>query len=145
MNEELLQELKDLQTTLEGKSKVEIKAAMDAFQTKADEAMKNEVKAVQDQFNGEIKAMQDQFNEMAAELKAKGAGKINEPKDELKSLISENFEEIKQVRKGKSYEIKAVGNMTIAANLTGDAPRTYQIGAMNSILPALLGGIQPDC
>jgi len=39
-------------------------------------------------------------------------------------MITKNYEEIKDVRKGKAVEVKAVGDMTLA-NLTGDEPRDY--------------------
>jgi HK97 family phage major capsid protein len=39
--------------------------------------------------------------------------------------LTENFEQIKEVRAGKSVQIKAVGDMTLPVNLTGDQPRDY--------------------
>lgn len=48
----------------------------------------------------------------------------------------ENFAKIKEVRKGKPFilSLKAAGNMTLGANLTGDSVATYS--QMQSLVPA---------
>ena len=47
--------------------------------------------------------------------------------DAVKSAITENFDSIKAVRKGQAVQVKAVGDMTLGASLTGDQPRTLQL------------------
>jgi HK97 family phage major capsid protein len=51
----------------------------------------------------------------------------------LQNALKENHPQLKLVRKGAglTLEVKAVGDMTVAANLTGDPFRTYQPGVAN--------------
>lgn len=85
----------------------------------------------------------EELNAKAAEVQARldefeiKLQKSTEQKMEQKSfqnafgeLIAKNFDAIKEVSLGNrvKLDVKAVGNMTVAGNLTGDAVRTYQPG-----------------
>lgn len=125
MNEELKQALAELKTDIESKSAQEIKAEVSAFETKFADLIAEQTKSVKSELEAQIKAVQDHANTLDAELQKKSVD-VADAKDPLKSMISENFEDIKVVRKGKSVKLesKAVGDMTLA-NLTGDQPRVY--------------------
>lgn len=88
--------------------------------------LKNEIAG----YNENIEKMQTQLDEIATEQK-KNATDAKKSKDSLKHLIQENYDDIKNVRKGNTVNIetKAVGNMT-TANLTGDEQRDYAPGVV---------------
>lgn len=122
--------LKELGVTLEGKSKQEIKSAIEAFELKNKEVIDAQVKSVKDALEVELKSMQGQYDELAIEL-AKKSKKDSQTGDAIKDLITENFDNIKSVRKGKSIQVKAVGDMTLGASLTGDQPRDYNFDVVS--------------
>jgi hypothetical protein len=124
---ELEQELKDLATKLEGKSKKEIETAIKAFETSNKEAMTLEIKtavdAVKEVFETQLKEAQAHIDKLDIKLQAKS--KIDNAKgDFVKAAITENIDKIKSVKKGASVEVKVVGDMG-TGNLTGDEPRDY--------------------
>lgn len=125
--------LEELQANIEGKSKEQINEEIKALEVKYEELVENKAA----ELNKSVEEIRAENNELKSNLEAvaKQADaldiKMQENKksianggDELKSLITENFDEIKNVRKGKAIELKVVGNMTLA-NLTGDQPRDY--------------------
>jgi len=120
-------ELKELASNLEGKSKQEVKDAIEAFEVKNKEAINSQVKEVKDGFDAQVKELQKQHDELNVKMQSrevKEAGKG----DVLKKAIKNSFESIKSVESGakKQFktEIKAVGDMT-TSNLSGDEPRDY--------------------
>lgn len=121
--EGLEQELKDLAVKLEGKSKVEVKAAIDAFETKNKEVIDLAIKAVQDEMQVKLDAIQSHADKLDIKLQAKNKKEMNEGSDSISVAIKENAENIKAVKKGAAVEIKAVGNMT-TANASGQ-PKQY--------------------
>ena len=130
MDEKQLKDaLAELKTDMEGKSKAEAKALVDEFKTTFDDALE-EIKTSNSDANDEIKgsltAIQDHIDKLDVKMQKK-AELDNRPKDELKALITENYDEISKVRKGKGVHIesKTVANMTLSTALTGDQPRTY--------------------
>lgn len=118
-------ELKDLATSLEGKSKEQVENAITAFQLKNKEVIDNQVKEVKGEFEAKLKEVQDHANSLDVKLKAKEQS--TKSVDKVKAIIVDGYENIKNVVKsGKVYiESKAVGNMTLGASLTGDQPRTF--------------------
>lgn len=130
--EEMTLELKTLTDNLEGKSKTEIKSAIDAFETKhkgileAKFATPDELKTATEDLEVKLKLVQEHADKLDVKLQNKTKGD-NSTKDQVKGIITENFEKIGTVVKaGKVYiETKAVGNMTLGASLTGDQPRTF--------------------
>jgi len=127
MDEKLLAELANIKSGLETKTASEVKSAIDAFETKLSASNKNqfeaELKAVSDAL--EVKLAQVQAHADKLDLKLQSNSVVNSNEDTLVKAINDNFDGIKEVRTGKSVQVKAVGNMTLAVNLTGDAPRVY--------------------
>ena len=126
--EDLKLELKTLTEGLEGKSKLEVKTAIEAFETKHKEAMTLEIKTAVDAVKLESKEVTDEMQKHLDMLDIKLQDKnTQEAKqgDSIAIAIKESFEEIKGVKKGHAIDVKAVGNMTLGVNLTGDEPRDY--------------------
>jgi len=135
MDEKLIAELETLKKGLEGKTETEVKAAIDAFEVKVSETIKteakamfdNEIKAIQEDLVKQIKSVQDHADKLDVKMQSKSVENID-IKDNLQTkaskLIADNINEIKEVRVGKSFQTKAVGDM-VTANLTGTAPRAY--------------------
>jgi HK97 family phage major capsid protein len=132
MNElELKAELSAIKTGLETKTATEVKSAIDALEVKMTEANKTQfatelkaaTEAMEAKFTADLKAVQDHADKLDVKLQEKASQTANE--DTLVKSIKENFDGISNVRKGNAVQVKAVGNMTLSANLTGDAPRVY--------------------
>lgn len=130
--EGLEKELQELSVKLEGKTATEIKNAIAEFETKMTEANKVEFKSqidalkseMETKFAADLKAVQDHADKLDMKLQSSGPATKNE--DVLVQAITEGFDGIKQVGNGsKSFQTKAVGDMTLSANLTGDQPRSY--------------------
>tara|TARA_R110000782_G_scaffold114820_2_gene204952 strand:- start:712 stop:1854 length:1143 start_codon:yes stop_codon:yes gene_type:complete len=122
--EELKGQLETMTKGLEGKTSIEIKSAIDAFTASNKEVIETAVKGVKDALELDMKKIQDHADALDIKLQAKS---IEEAKqgDTLQKSITANFENIAKVKRGNSVEVKAVGNMTLGANLTGDQPRDY--------------------
>ena len=148
MNEELKNALEALQLKLEGASKLETKTAIEAFKSSLDATleaklsafmtadsdsfieMKNDFEKAKEQ-NTEFKNRVNEMETKLSKMKSFEAGdEIEDFAKELKSALRENATQIGSVSKGRnaSFEMKAVGIMTNAANLTGDSVKTYQNG-----------------
>jgi len=121
---ELKEQLEALSSKLEGKSKEQIKADLTAFEKKNNELIETSIKSVREELAAEMKAIQDHADTLDVKLQAKQKEESNVNTDPLVKSISDNIDQIKNVRTGKAFETKAVANMT-TANLTGTAPRTY--------------------
>lgn len=123
---ELQAELKNMADGLEGKSKQEIKDALESFEAKNKEVIDNQVKEVKDELEAKLKEVQDYANTLDVKMQEKSK-KESKSVDTVKAIIVDGYENIKNVVKsGKVFiESKAVGNMTLSASLTGDQPRTF--------------------
>ena len=137
MNElELKAELSAIKTGLETKTATEVKSAIDALEVKMTEANKTQfatelkaaTEAMEAKFAADLKAVQDHADKLDVKLQEKSAATSNE--DTLVKSIKENFDNISNVRKGNAVQVKAVGNMTLPVNLTGDAPRDYNLNVV---------------
>ena len=130
--------LEELKVDLKGATEKEIKSAVASFEKKNNEAielLKKEQKeafdasleAVKNELAEQVKAVQDHANKLDVKVNKAKAVEIKTPVDAVKEGIKENFESIKRVKKGSSFDmdIKAVGNMTLSNNLTGDAERDF--------------------
>ena len=122
---ELKEQLEQLSVKLEGKTAAEIKSALEAFETKNSEAIEGQVKEAKDALELRIKGIQDQADAIDLKMQEKALQAAPKEFDNIKGMITSNFEEIKSVRKGNAIEVKVVGDMTLGANLTGDQPRDY--------------------
>ena len=121
---ELKEQLEALTLKLEGKSQNEVKSAIEAFEVKNKEVIDNQIKEVKESFEVQLKELQDHADKLDVKLQAKAKNEMVKG-DAVKSAITENFDSIKSVRKGQAVQVKAVGDMTLGASLTGDQPRTY--------------------
>lgn len=133
--EKQLEALKnDLSKGFESKSKLDIQSAIDAFETKA-KASELEVKgkfdkdieALKEDFQTKSTAMQDHLDKLDIRLKQAQGDKKIETKtfnQILVETIKENAAVIQNFKKGDSVvlELKAVGDMSIAANFPGSTP-----------------------
>lgn len=128
---DLKEQLNELSVKLEGKSKEQAVELIKQFEEKHNEFVNDQVKAVKDEFTSQIEELKQHANELDVKLQAK-AKQEKASGDAIKSLIEENFDNIKEVRVGKSIEIKAVGDMTLGTNLTGDQPRDYSSDVVNT-------------
>ena len=120
---ELKEQLEALTLKLEGKSQVEVKTAIEAFELKNKEVIELAVKAVQDEMQTKLDAIQAHADKLDVKLQEKGK-KEAAGGDAIKGAITENIDKIKSIKKGASVEVKVVGDMG-TANLSGDEPRDY--------------------
>lgn len=122
---ELKEQFEALTEKLEGKSLEARNEAFAAFESKMNESLAGEVKAVKEAAAEELKAVQGHLDKLDAKMQEKKASEATKG-DAVKELITKNFDEIKNVTKAKTVEFKAVGDMTLPTNLIGDEPRQYQ-------------------
>ena len=124
---ELKEQLEALQNQLEGKSKEQAENLIKEFKaenaTAIKEAVENGVKEAKDEFEVQLKAIQDHADKLDVKLQEKAKKDISKG-DNIKAAITENFKDIKDVRKGNAVQVKAVGDMT-TSSLSGDEPRDY--------------------
>jgi HK97 family phage major capsid protein len=128
---ELKEQLEALTLKLEGKSHEEVKSAIEAFEVKNNEVINNQIKEVKESFEAQLKEMQNHADKLDVKLQEK-AQKEMVKGDAIKSAINENFDSIKAVRKGQAVQVKAVGDMTLGASLTGDQPRDYNYDVVSA-------------
>lgn len=124
----------DLTANFETKSKLDIQNAIDAFEvkakaqeTKSKESFDSEIKALKDDFQAKSKLQQDHLDALDIRLKqAKGDQKLETKtfNQILGEAIKENAEAIQSHKQGDNLkiELKAVGDMSIAANFPGSTP-----------------------
>lgn len=133
-NKELKDALVALKTELEGKSKAEIKTAIETFETKYKEVLEakyskaEDLESMKEELEKQVKAVQDHADKLDLKLQKKGVTSgVEKIVDPLLGMITKGFDKIKEVVElGKvRLSVKTVGNMTLGANLTGDQPRTF--------------------
>lgn len=129
----------DLTANFETKSKLDIQNAIDAFEvkakaqeTKSKESFDLEIKALKDDFQTKSKTQQDHLDALDIRLKqAKGEQKLETKtfNQILGEAIKENAEAIQAHKQGDNLkiELKAVGDMSIAANFPGSTPWTQDV------------------
>lgn len=121
----------EIKTALEGiKAQVETKATEQTAEVKGliealETKMKSENDSVVDGLKADLKAIQDHADKLDLKLQAKSA-EPKEGEDMLQKSISDNIEGIKAVKKGVSFQTKAVANMT-TANVTGTTPQNFNL------------------
>lgn len=124
-NKELTDALASLKTELEGKSKSEVKAAIDAFETKYKERLEKVYTDQEDLENTradleeKMAEMQKHFDKLDVKLQnttkpTARKGKSNDILYDVHGLITKNYDVIKEVKKGQSFNVKTVGDMTTA-------------------------------
>lgn len=129
-----------LKLDLEGKSKAEVKEAIEAFETKMNDTLEEkykdvvktekleaDLKAAKEEREEAIKAVQDHLDKLDVKVNKAKNDTNKTAVDFIKEGIKENFDKIKNVKVGQGFNmaIKAVGDMTLGASLTGDQYRSY--------------------
>lgn len=113
-------ETKTAEQSVEVKSLIEaLEAKMESKNNATIEALKADLKAIQDHAD----LLDVKLQEKKAEAKSEGYF------DVMEKALTENFNDIKEVRSGKSVQVKAVGDMTLA-NLTGAQPKDYNFNTV---------------
>ncbi len=122
---ELKEQFEAFAEKMEGKSQVEIKAAIESFEVEVKGLLEGSVKEVKEEFEAKLKGIQDQADAMDLKMQEKTA-QMEVKGDFLVEAIKENGDRITQAKNKTAVdiEIKAVADMT-TANLTGDEPRDY--------------------
>jgi HK97 family phage major capsid protein len=114
-------ETKTAEQSVEVKSLIEaLEAKMESKNNETIEGLKADLKAIQDHAD----LLDVKLQEKTAETKSVGYF------DVMEKALNENFNEIKEVRSGKSVQVKAVGDMTLSANLTGAQPKDYNFNTV---------------
>lgn len=141
---ELKDQFEALTLKLEGKSKEQREKAFNEFEAKFKEDIKGQVKEVKDALTEEFEAKLQTVQAHADKLDLKLQNKSMEQKakgDFISKALADNFEEIKSVENGSKKkfrtEIKAVGDMTLSASLTGDQPRDYNFNPVSAPSPII--------
>jgi HK97 family phage major capsid protein len=112
--------------TKAGEQSIEVKGLIEALEAK----MKGENELVVEGLKNDLKSIQDHADKLDLKLQAKS--KTENKEDALVKSINDNFVEIKEVRKGKSIQVKAVGDMTLPVNLTGAQPKDYNFNVVTN-------------
>lgn len=113
-------ETKTAEQSAEVKSLIEaLEAKMESKTNETIEGLKADLKAIQDHAD----LLDVKLQEKKAEVKAEGYF------DVMEKALTENFNDIKEVRSGKSVQVKAVGDMTLS-NLTGAQPKDYNFNTV---------------
>ena len=122
----------DLQNNFETKSKVEIQSAIAEFETKSKGAYELEIKGIKDEFEAKSMAMQSHLDKLDIRLQQAATKQPLEVKtfnQILGETIKENAEAIQNFKQGDNLvlEMKAVGDMSIAANFPGSTPFNQEV------------------
>lgn len=146
-NNELKDALDALTVKLEGKTAEQVKEAVDAFKEENKDLLSVDVKGINERLDGlkdvntNIEAMQKHLDTLDVKLQDRKAGTKAEQGDFIAKSIAENFDTIKQVERGDrkkyKFDVKAVGNMTLTASLTGDQPRDYNFNPVSAPSPTI--------
>lgn len=114
-------ETKTAEQSVEVKSLIEaLEAKMESKNNETIEALRADLKAIQSHAD----LLDVKLQEKKAEAKSEGYF------DVMTKTLNENFNEIKEVRSGKSVQVKAVGDMTLSGNLTGAQPKDYNFNTV---------------
>lgn len=118
----------DLEKNFETKSKVDLQAAIAEFEAKSKGVYEAEIKSIREDFEAKSAAMQDHLDKLDVRLQqAQTGGQKVETKtfnQVLDEAIKNNAEKIQNFKKGDDLvmELKAVGDMSFAANFPGSTP-----------------------
>ena len=124
---EIKSALEGIKTQVETKTpeqSAEVKGLIEALEAKMES--KNDV--IIGDLKAELKAIQAHADKLDVKLQEKATETKNE--DSLVKSIKDNFDGIKDVRKGNALQFKAVGDMTLGANLTGAQPKDYNFNVV---------------
>jgi len=122
---EIKDALAQIKTSVEAKATeqtVEVKGLIEALEAK----MKSETESSISELKSALEAIQAHADKLDVKLREKSL--VATPTGYFENVtksIESSFAEIKDVRSGKSVQIKTVGDMTLGVNLTGAQPKDY--------------------
>ena len=116
---EIVDEIKALKSEVDSKIEAKASEVADAKVKKATENLEAKLNEVQAHIDQVDVLVQDSVDLNSKSNEQKSFNVI------IKDIVNENFEQISKVRKGRAFSTKAVGNMTLGNNLTGDQIRIY--------------------
>ena len=121
----------DLSANFETKSKLDIQTAINEFEEKSKGAYEAEIKEIKEDFEKKSLDLQKHLDALDVRLqKAKGAQtEIKTFNEILEETIKSNAEAIQNFKQGDNLvlEMKAVGDMSIAANFPGSTPFNQEV------------------
>ena len=137
MTEEIKGLLEEMKAGLEGKSAEQVEKEVKAFEAKYDAIIEEkakelnvtieEVKAENQELKSNLEALQAHADKLDIKMQENKQTVEKKVGDVVANMITKNFDEIKTVVDGRKINLKAVGNMTLGNNLTGDQPRDYSM------------------
>jgi HK97 family phage major capsid protein len=138
---ELKEQFEAFAAKMEGKSKVEVKEAIGAFEVEVKGLLEGAKEEIKGEFEAKMAALQGQADAMDAKLqaKAKEAKEAEFKADSITSIVKDNFNEIKNVQGKSSFNLE-VKDMTLGSNLVGDQPRDYNNDVVKR--PAQLSNVE---
>lgn len=117
--------LEGIKAQVEAKSTeqtVEVKGLIEALEAK----MKSETEATVTELKSALEAIQAHADKLDLKLQEKSVTKKEDGYFGIvEKALTENFDQIKEVRNGKSIQVKTVGDMTLPVNLSGAQPKDY--------------------
>lgn len=121
----------DLSANFETKSKLDIQTAINEFEEKSKGAYEAEIKEIKEDFEKKSLDLQKHLDALDVRLqKAKGTQTETKTFNEiLEETIKSNAEAIQNFKQGDNLvlEMKAVGDMSIAANFPGSTPFNQEV------------------
>lgn len=121
----------DLSANFETKSKLDIQTAISEFEEKSKGAYEAEIKEIKEDFEKKSLELQKHLDALDVRLqKAKGTQTETKTFNEiLEETIKSNAESIQNFKQGDNLvlEMKAVGDMSIAANFPGSTPFNQEV------------------
>lgn len=117
----------DLALNFETKSKLDIQNAINDFEVKSKGAYEEELKTVREDFEKKSLSLQEHLDALDVRLQKANKKAVVETKtfnEILEDTIKSNAEAIQNFKQGDNLvlEMKAVGDMSIAANFPGSTP-----------------------
>lgn len=109
--------LKELASNLEGKSKQEVKDALEAFGTENKETINTAIKSATDAMEVKMKAIQEHADALDIKLQAKAKGEV---KVTIKSQLKEHAPLLKSVANRNSHEEVSIKASTLRASVVGN-------------------------
>ena len=136
--------------SLEGKSADEVagiynqynheqrKALEDAIEAKANaEQVESLRKEIMDTYGKQFDTLQEIVKTQGLEIqRVKDSGAKPKATGTIKQALEENLEALKQIKEGsrrQNVQIKAVGNMSLSGNVTGQVPQALRLPGFNEV------------
>ena len=128
-------EVSNLKEDMQGKTSKEIGDKISEFETKMTDMLADQMKNAvsKEDHDAKVKELSDNIETLGAKLNEKKENEKNELvtlDSEIKRLVDEVVKpagSVLSLEKGLKHELKAVGDMTLGNNFTGNQPRDYDL------------------